>query len=114
MMAEYRSKKCDNQRDRGKGHGVIALDNHFNFSCRRVTCVGTPTAIDGRELCFSMRHAARRTAAISVILFQDEAMLDAGLKDPIHLPRLRAFDAACIRNRYATRRYRFESIEKRS
>ena len=72
-------------------------------------------AIDGRELCFSMRHAVRRTAAISVILFQDEAMLDAcGLKDPIHLPRLRAFDAACICNRYATRRYGFESIEKRS
>src|SRR5260370_41448342 len=35
-----------------------------------------------------------------------------GLKNPIHLPRLRAFDSASIRHRHASRGYRFESIEK--
>src|ERR1700722_12587953 len=43
-----------------------------------------------------------------------ESLACRGSKHPIHLPGLRALDAACIRNRHAPRRYRFESIEKRS
>src|SRR6267378_5797687 len=42
------------------------------------------------------------------------AKSETGLKNPIHLPRLRALDAACIRHRHAPRWYRFESIEKGS
>src|SRR6266446_10554934 len=64
MVAEYGSKTSDDQRNRGKGEGVIAPDVHIHFSSRRVTCVATQR----QTICFVSERIPGLTALIRMPL----------------------------------------------